>query len=71
MRVADAVIAHINPIRSKIEEYMQNPEYLVDVLRSGGEKSSEVAERSIDEVKDKVGLGIQLKKDNKKLYNRI
>lgn len=61
MEVADAVIAHLNPIRLRIEEYMRNREYLVDVLRTGGEKSSAVAQRTIDEVKEKVGVGLPAK----------
>lgn len=40
---------------------MRNREYLVDVLRSGGEKSSAVAQRTIDEVKEKVGVGLPAK----------
>lgn len=56
--MADAVIAHLNPIRLRIEDYMRNPEYLVEVLRSGGEKSSAVAQQTIDEVKEKVGVGL-------------
>lgn len=58
--VADAVVAHLNPIRLKIEDYMQNPEYLVSVLRQGSEKASEIAETTLDEVKRKMGLGINL-----------
>lgn len=61
LRVADSVISHLNPIRQKIEDYMRNPDYLTEVLVKGGQKSSEIAERTIDEVKDKVGLGFSRK----------
>lgn len=56
--VADAVIAHMEPIRMRIEEYMRNPEYLVDVLSMGGERAAAVAQQTIEEVKQKVGLGL-------------
>lgn len=59
-QVADAVIAHMDPIRLRIEDLLRNPEYLVDVLRMGGEKASVVAQRTIEEVKQKVGLGLPM-----------
>lgn len=59
--VADSIIAHLNPIRTKIDDYMNNRDYLVKVLKDGGEKSSQLAEQTIVEVKEKVGLGIQFK----------
>lgn len=61
LRVAETVIDHLNPIRSKIEEYMNNPEYLVHVLEEGRDKAAEVAERTMLEVKERVGLGAMLK----------
>lgn len=61
LRVAETVIDHLNPIRSKIEEYMNNPEYLVRVLEEGRDKAAEVAERTMLEVKERVGLGAMLK----------
>lgn len=58
LQVAEAVIAHMDPIRRRIEEYMGNRDHLVDVLRLGGERASTVAQRTIEEVKQKVGLGL-------------
>lgn len=58
LRVGESVVERINPIRLKIEDYLKNPEYLVDVLKMGTEKSSEVAEETLVDVKRKVGLGI-------------
>ncbi|KAG4074115.1 hypothetical protein HA402_014320 [Bradysia odoriphaga] len=57
-RVADAVIERIDPIRLKIEDYLKNPEYLIDVMRIGAEKSSRIAEETIVDVKRKVGVGV-------------
>lgn len=55
--VADALIEHINPIRMKIEDYLKNPDYLCKVLEDGNDRAREIAEKTIDEVKVKVGLG--------------
>lgn len=55
--VADALIEHINPIRLKIDDYLKNPDYLTSVLSDGNDRARETAERTIDEVKLKVGLG--------------
>ena len=55
--VADALIEHLNPIRLKIEDYLKNPDYLCSVLADGGDRARETAEKTIDEVKLKVGLG--------------
>lgn len=56
-KVADAVIDKLNPIRLKIEDYLKNPEYLVDVLKIGNEKCSQIAEETMVDVKKKVGIG--------------
>lgn len=55
--VAEALVEHINPIRLKIEDYLKNPEYLISVLAEGGDQARETAEKTIEEVKSKVGLG--------------
>jgi tryptophanyl-tRNA synthetase len=51
------LIEHINPIRLKIEDFLKNPEYLCSVLADGGDRARETAEKTIDEVNAKVGLG--------------
>lgn len=55
--VADALIEHLNPIRLKIEDYLKNPDFLQSVLTDGGDKAREIAVKTMDEVKSKVGLG--------------
>lgn len=54
--LADIVIGHFGPIREKIVDYMENPEYLMAILTRGADKAKETAEQTIREVKDKVGL---------------
>lgn len=73
--MGEAVVEKINPIRLKIEDYLKNPEYLVDVLKMGTEKSSQIAENTLADVKTKVGLGVgdlrtlQFSEKNLKLKN--
>lgn len=54
---AESVVEFINPIRTKINEYLLNEDYLWDVLKEGSDKARNIAEHTIAEVKDKVGLG--------------
>lgn len=56
LRVAEALVEHLNPIRLKIEEYMQHPDYLESVLVEGAEKAGVVADATLTEVKDRIGL---------------
>lgn len=55
--VAESLIEHFNPIRLEIENYLRNPEYLESILERGNDKAREVAQKTMDEVKAKVGLG--------------
>lgn len=55
-KVAEALIEHLNPIREKIEDYLKHPEFLEQILSEGGEKASFIAEATLAEVKEKVGL---------------
>lgn len=57
MIVAEAVVEHLKPIRTKINEYLKNPSELIYVLEDGREKARVVAEETMAEVKQKVGLG--------------
>ena len=64
--VADAVISHLTPIREDIERYMKDPEYLSSVIEEGNEKAMEVAEKTLNEVRHKVGLdGLRLASKSK------
>lgn len=56
--MAESVIAKLEPIRVKIEDYLSHPEYLVDVLNKGAEKAKKRADLTFKEVCNKVGLGI-------------
>lgn len=54
---AETVVDFLNPIRTKINDYLLNEDYLWEVLKEGSEKARNIAEETIIEVKDKVGLG--------------
>lgn len=57
--VANELIAVLDPIRLQIEDYLNNKDYLVAVLREGRDKASETAEKTMTEVRQRVGT-IQL-----------
>lgn len=67
------MIEHFTPIREKIVEYLKNPDYLHNVLNEGNMKAREVAEKTMDEVKTKVGLGYLYSsiRENSKIKNKI
>ncbi|EDV97852.1 uncharacterized protein LOC6557638 [Drosophila grimshawi] len=57
-RVADAVIEHLRPIREKINMHLANERELCYVLEMGAEKARKVAQHTMSEVKQRLGLGI-------------
>lgn len=46
----------LGPIRGRIEQLMQEPQYLQQVLAKGADKASNIAEETWQEVRGKVGL---------------
>lgn len=55
--LADAVISMVSPIRSKIEEYMNDPSELDRILNAGRDAAKELAQAKMKIVREKVGLG--------------
>jgi tryptophanyl-tRNA synthetase len=53
--VADAVIAHVEPIRQDRERLLQSSE-VDDVIQSGNEKAESIARDTLDKIKTVVGL---------------
>jgi hypothetical protein len=45
--LADAVVAHLEPIQKKYFEVMDDPVYLDSVLRDGQESADELAEKTL------------------------
>ncbi|KAJ8673592.1 hypothetical protein QAD02_004854 [Eretmocerus hayati] len=56
--LADVIIDRIDPIRKKIEEYLNEPDYLHYVLQTGAKKAEVVAMTNWLEVRNKVGYGL-------------
>jgi len=54
--VAEIINEYLRPMREKRKELIQDPEYLKQVIKEGGEKASIIANKKMDEVRKKVGL---------------
>ena len=54
--VGDAVIEHLRPIREEAEKLLKDKAYLEGVYRSGAEKASYVAEKTLRKVYKKIGF---------------
>lgn len=54
--LADSVIAHLQPIRERKKQLQANPERVETILREGARKARTVAQRTITEVRERVGL---------------
>jgi len=57
-RLAELIINHFADYRKKYSEISKNPEYVKKVLRDGVEKASAIAEKTLKEVKEKIGLSV-------------
>jgi len=55
--IADAIYADLKPIQEKRKELEANPDYVDSVIREGAEKARAIAQKTVDEVKQKMGLG--------------
>ena len=54
--LADAIIAHLEPIQTKYKEYAQDTEYLQKVLAEGAEAATEEASRTCTGAKRAMGF---------------
>ncbi|BFZ24637.1 hypothetical protein BsWGS_27676 [Bradybaena similaris] len=55
-RLAEVIIEKLSPIRAQVLKYQKNPKYLSDVLHSGASKAAILAEKTMTEVRNLVGL---------------
>ena len=55
--IADAIYADLKPFQEKREQLEANPEYVNKVIKEGAEKARKIAQKTVDEVKQKMGLG--------------
>ncbi|MEW6040749.1 MAG: tryptophan--tRNA ligase [Elusimicrobiota bacterium] len=54
--LAACVIKALEPVREKRDQIIKNPNYVEKILKSGEEKASEIAEKTMREVKEAVKL---------------
>lgn len=57
--LADAVIAALEPIQKRYNKIMQEPGYIDAILQSGAEKARSVANVTLKDVQEKIGLAIR------------
>ena len=55
-RLAEAVISHLEPIQWKYKDIMADEGVIVDMLRRGQDKASEVAEQTLLQAKESMGF---------------
>ncbi|MEO8581734.1 MAG: tryptophan--tRNA ligase [Patescibacteria group bacterium] len=55
--VTQAIFDELKPLQEKRSELEKNPEYIDQIIREGAQKARAIAEETIKEVKEKVGLG--------------
>ena len=61
-RLADALIAHLEPIQTKYNHLMSDPAYIDGVLEQGAEVANETAHRTLDACKDAMGFVLPRKR---------
>lgn len=54
--VADAVIAHLKPIKSEYQRLMSDEGYIQEILLFGSERAKEISIKTMEEVREKLGL---------------
>lgn len=54
--LADALVAHLEPIQARYNEAVGDPAYLDGVLARGAEAAAEVADRTLADVRDAMGF---------------
>ena len=56
MTVANAVIEKLKPIQDKYNKLLENPTYLEEIYVNGAKKARELASKTLQEVKEKIGI---------------
>ena len=55
-RLTDAINTELAPLRARRLELEQDPAYVADILRRGNARANEVAEPTLDEVRERMGM---------------
>ena len=56
LHLAEVIISCLEPIKKKFNDLQNNPEHLEEILSAGSDKASEIAEKTMDEVKRAIGM---------------
>ena len=56
MAVADAVNAALKPVREKYIQLLKDPATILSIAAKGAEQAKVIAEKTLYEVRDKMGL---------------
>lgn len=56
--LADVIVGSLEPFQDKFNKIISNKKKLVEILTEGQKRASVIAEKTLAEVKEKVGLGI-------------
>lgn len=54
----DALIEHLSPIRTKYTELVYDRAYLSDILRNGSERANELAQKTMSDVNEVIGISL-------------
>ena len=54
--VVDAVLAELEPIRTRAEEYLAQPDMVRAIVNEGGEEARDVARETLEQVREAMGL---------------
>jgi len=55
-RLADYMLEHLEPLYTKREELLGRPDFLMDVISEGDRQAKKVAEQTLTEVRDAIGI---------------
>ncbi|MGN1301741.1 MAG: tryptophan--tRNA ligase [Clostridia bacterium] len=54
--VGEKVVEKLKPVQEKYKELLENPKYLEEIYTRGAEKARELASKTLEEVKSKIGI---------------
>jgi tryptophanyl-tRNA synthetase len=56
--LAEVIIESLKPIQKKYEEVISDKSGLIEILKSGSEKITPIAQKTLNDLKEKIGLGL-------------
>jgi tryptophanyl-tRNA synthetase len=54
--LAEEILEFFQPMRTRRQELLQNPEYVAEILAKGAEEANTIAETNIQQIRQLVGL---------------